>query len=252
MTSAQTYPVNVGAYSQDFQKVSPELLNKFRVSVPNPQSVSVPTTMPEQSRNLQGTSSGSVPDPIMPHIMNNNAYNNISYSSTSSPLISSASTTVDSNQMEPPQVKNNSTSRDLQTRLVSSVTNPLPNKKDFTMPSMSANGTKMPGFSVKNNHLPKNVRKLMIPGMGGDPPGPQPVLAPIQFPGIINPDIYIQNTQAPPVIPQINPPPVKVDLKINGLQDFYKRTMKPPVIINSLHKHIVNSGTHMINDLANQ
>ena len=125
-------------------------------------------------------------------------------------------------------------------------------KKDFTMPKMSANGTSMPSFQVKNNRIPKSVRNLMIPGMGGDPPGPQPVLAPIQFPGIINPDIYIQNTQAPPVIPQINPPPVKVDLKINGLQEFYKRTAKPPVIINSLHKHVVNGGAHIINDLADQ
>ena len=87
---------------------------------------------------------------------------------------------------------------------------------------------------------------------GGDPPGPQPVLAPIQFPGIINPDIYISNTQAPPVIPQINPPPVKVQVKIDGMKEFYKESAKPPLIINELHHQIINNGSNVINDLANQ
>lgn len=202
--------------------------------------------------------SASTVDPNMPHIANANAYNSMSSSSTVAPIISTKSTTIDSNQMQrPPEVQNPDVSRGLQTRLVTSVPNLSPTegnkkKKDFNLPKMSANGVDMPSFKVKNNRIPKNVRKLMIPGMGGDPPGPQPVLAPIQFPGIINPDIYIQNTQAPPVLPQINPPPVKVNLKINGLQEFYKRTVKPPVIINSLHKHVLNSGQHMINDLADQ
>ena len=222
---------------------------QIHTPVPLAQPVSVPLPLPP--RALNAFPPQTMTDPNMPHIANSNAYNQISSVSKTSPVIS-ASKTFDSNQMQAPK-KTNTASRDLQTKLVSSVSAPpVANKKDFSMPSMSANGIKMPKFSVKNNHVPKNVRKLMIPGMGGDPPGPQPVLAPIQFPGIINPDIYIQNTQAPPVIPQINPPPVKVDLKINGLQEFYKRTMKPPVIINSLHKHIVNSGAHMINDLANQ
>jgi len=236
-------------------------MNSIRqpVQMPIMQKQAPPLPIPsgQVSRALLSNNSPSITDPNMPHIANSNAFSQYSSSSTTSPIISSASATVDSNQMTPPKVPINSTSRDLSTRLVSSVPNLSPTqgnkkKKDFTMPSMSANGTSMPSFQVKNNRIPKNVRKLMIPGMGGDPPGPQPVLAPIQFPGIINPDIYIQNTQAPPVIPQINPPPVKVDLKINGLQDFYKRTMKPPVIINSLHRHIVNSGAHMINDLADQ
>ena len=223
----------------------------MRAQIRTPVPLAHPVSLPLPPRALQTFPPQSVPDPNMPHIANSNAYNNISSISKTLPVIST-SKTFNSNQMQPPK-QNKLLSRDLQTKLVSSVTPSSPmNKKDFSMPSMSANGMKMPKFNVKNNRLPKNVRKLMIPGMGGDPPGPQPVLAPIQFPGIINPDIYIQNTQAPPVIPQINPPPVKVDLKINGLQEFYKRTMKPPIVINSLHKHIVNSGAHMINDLANQ
>lgn len=131
-------------------------------------------------------------------------------------------------------------------------TNMGTSNKDFSLPTMTVGGKTVPGFNVKNKKIPQNVRNLMIPGMGGDPPGPQPVVAPIQFPGIINPDIYIQNTQAPPVIPQINPPPVNVDLKIKGLEQFYKKTAKPPVILNTIHHEIQNQGMNEINDIANQ
>ena len=158
------------------------------------------------------------------------------------------------------ELSNSNKSRSLTTRLVNdppasgnkSQTNMGSSNKDFSLPTMSVGGKTIPGFGVKNKKIPQNVRHLMIPGMGGDPPGPQPVVAPIQFPGIINPDIYIQNTQAPPVIPQINPPPVNIDLKIKGLEEFYKKTAKPPIILNTIHHEIQNQGINEINDIANQ
>ena len=123
----------------------------------------------------------------------------------------------------------------LSTKLVAQAVKPFGRSqtRDFSMPSISSNGVTTPGFDVKDSKMPPiSGRKLQ---MGGKPPGPSPVVAPVQFPGILNPDIYIQNTQSAPVFPQMNAPPVSMNLHINGLESYYKPT--PPIVHTIHHYH---------------
>ena len=76
----------------------------------------------------------------------------------------------------------------------------------------------------------KGQRQLLpIPG-NETHPGPHPIISPLQFPGILNPDVYIQNIQSAPLFPEMKSPPVHMNLKIDGLKDYYNP--KPPVIHN--------------------
>ena len=103
------------------------------------------------------------------------------------------------------------------------------------MPSVSSNGVSVPKFDVKNSKLPQAMdRKLMMPG-GAAPAGPSPIVSPVQFPGILNPDIYIQNTQSAPVFPQMNAPPISMNLHVDGLESYYKPT--PPIVHQVHHYH---------------
>lgn len=68
----------------------------------------------------------------------------------------------------------------------------------------------------------------------GEAPGPQPVIAPIQFPGILNPDIYIQNSQSAPIFPHLHAPPVHFNLHLNGLDKYYNAN---PKIIHQVHHY---------------
>ena len=128
------------------------------------------------------------------------------------------------------------------------------NNRNFEMPEMKTDKISLPKFSVKDSKLPTAIaRKLQIPGMGGGggSPGPAPIVAPVQFPGILNPDIYIQNTQSAPVFPQVTAPPVSMNLHINGLEKYYSKTPQ-----HILHVHHVNTGKtnlkQMLNELYNK
>lgn len=57
---------------------------------------------------------------------------------------------------------------------------------------------------------------------GAKKDGPSPIVTPIQFPGILNPSIYLQNTQSAPIFPQLNAPPVNLNLHVNGLEEYYR------------------------------
>jgi hypothetical protein len=111
----------------------------------------------------------------------------------------------------------------------------------FEMPAVSMDKMSLPSFKVDKGRIPDSInRQLMgtnvaqrqLMGGGGAAPGPQPVIAPVQFPGILNPDIYIQNTQSAPVFPELNAPPVNLNLHIKGLEDYYKHK---PKVIRSVH-----------------
>lgn len=117
-------------------------------------------------------------------------------------------------------------------------TYPLNRQKSFSLPSLKTKNFSLPPFKVKNNHIPPQIqRKLMIPGApGGDVKAPAPVIAPIQFPGILNPTIYLQNTQSAPIFPQLNAPPVNVNVHVNGLESYYK---PKPVIVHE-HTNVMN------------
>lgn len=63
-------------------------------------------------------------------------------------------------------------------------------------------------------------------GMGGggskiELDGPKHIVNPIQYPGILNPTIYIKNTLAPPIYPIIKAPNVNLKLNVNGLKEYY-------------------------------
>jgi len=113
----------------------------------------------------------------------------------------------------------------------------------FEMPSVSMDKVSLPSFKVDKGKIPERinrqlmggdaVRRRLMGGGGGAAPGPQPVIAPVQFPGILNPDIYIQNNQSAPVFPELNAPPVNLNLHIKGLEDYYKH--KPKVIHEVRH-----------------
>ena len=76
----------------------------------------------------------------------------------------------------------------------------------------------------KHNRNPRRPQRKLLPIPGkvaGGSPGPAPVVAPLQFPGILNPNIYIQNQQQAPLFPQLKSPPLNLNLDINGLDDYY-------------------------------
>lgn len=272
----RSYQINPLAYGSQYKAIPQNIINQYQKPVNMPSLTPPPpnftaSQMIHRARELKNnqvkqmqlqkqtmSSFGGATE--MPHINTNSNASKFSASSTVTNMFAGQNQNKNNNPQQGDPRSNNQQARSLQTRMTTQnplVNNPLQqqqpqNNKDFSMPSMSIGGKAIPGFNVKNQQIPKEARKLMMPGLGGDPPGPQPVLAPIQFPGIINPDIYISNTQAPPVIPQINPPPVKVDLKIDGMKEFYKQTHKPPVILNTLHHEIVNNGNNVINDIADQ
>jgi len=75
-------------------------------------------------------------------------------------------------------------------------------------------------------------------------PGPQPVIAPIQFPGILNPDIYIQNTQSAPVFPHLHAPPVHLNLHLKGLDKYYDA--KPKIIHQVHHYNFQKDSLHQL------
>ena len=117
------------------------------------------------------------------------------------------------------------------------VVSPFPNSRtnNFTMPAVKGKGLDLPKFKVSNNKIPSKVnRQLMIPAVGGGSNGPAPVVTPIQFPGILNPDIYIQNSQSAPIFPQLNAPPINMNLHINGIEKYYKRD---PAIVHHIHHY---------------
>lgn len=108
-------------------------------------------------------------------------------------------------------------------------------KNNFEMPAMRTGSLSLPKFEVKDSKMPRQVERNLMMGMAGakgGAPGPQPVIAPVQFPGILNPDIYIQNTQSAPVFPQVNAPPVSMNLHIDGLDKYYA---KEPRVIHHMH-----------------
>ena len=119
----------------------------------------------------------------------------------------------------------------------------------FEMPSVSMDKVSLPSFHVDKGKIPEPInRQLMggnagqrnlMGGGGGAAPGPQPVIAPVQFPGILNPDIYIQNTQSAPVFPELNAPSVNLNLHVDGLEDYYKH--KPKVIHETHHLNFQRS-----------
>ncbi len=96
------------------------------------------------------------------------------------------------------------------------------------MPAVQSGNFKLPAFKVKNHKLPSNIQRQLMGGPQKNIAGPAPIVTPIQFPGILNPDIYIQNTQSAPLFPQLNAPPVNLNLHINGLENYYRQ--KPLVI----------------------
>jgi hypothetical protein len=122
------------------------------------------------------------------------------------------------------------------------VSNSAPVNDTFDMPSVTMDKMSLPAFKVDKGTIPDSInRQLMgasptnraLMGGGGAAPGPQPVIAPVQFPGILNPDIYIQNTQSAPVFPELNAPAVNLNLHIKGLEDYYKQ--KPKIIHEVQH-----------------
>ena len=71
------------------------------------------------------------------------------------------------------------------------------------------------------------------------------VVAPVQFPGILNPDIYVQNVQSNPIIPEVNPPSINMSLHVDGLEKYYKPD--PLVIHHFVHKRYGNKYDKMAN-----
>lgn len=74
----------------------------------------------------------------------------------------------------------------------------------------------------------------MLGGMGGggskiELEGPRHIVSPIQYPGILNPTIYIKNTLAPPIYPIIKAPNVNLKLNIDGLKEYYSQE---PIIMH--------------------
>jgi hypothetical protein len=100
---------------------------------------------------------------------------------------------------------------------------------------ISADGTDQTKFIIKDDSEmeSKVIHVDSLPERRlGKAPGPQPVIAPVQFPGILNPDIYIQNTQSAPVFPHLNAPPVNLNLHLKGLDKYYNAS---PKIIHQVH-----------------
>lgn len=52
------------------------------------------------------------------------------------------------------------------------------------------------------------------------------VVSPVQFPGIVNPSIFIQNRQAAPIFPLMESPPINMNLQVDGLENYYKPQRK--------------------------